>query len=583
VWINLRKSIWSPLILKVRNTPISCARFFWRARTTTRDGMMETISTSKNELLQIRKNPAIWIMGAVMILAVLTRLVDLGARVMSHDEINHVYFAWLWFDGGSYQHNPVSHGPLQFHLLNLSYTLFGDHDFSARLPAAIAGIAAIGLSWSFRRWFTKRGALAVAVLLTFSPYTLYYSRYARNDIFVVLETLITLLAIFCYLETRKSRWLYLLAATLAFHATTKETYYIQVAQWLIFLATWFVIQILKIEWPSSRRKTWFGGSVALGFFGFAVALFEFLKERSAAGEAAVPMTSSLVYIGAAVGVIGFILIAVNLIFSFGTRLRQEFPVLDVLLLMTTLTMPLLAALPAQAFGWDPMAYSDSSSITRTTVMVIVLLALSMALGIVWDRQRWILCAGIFVVIYIPLYTSLFSNPFGLFSGLVGSLGYWLVQQGVERGGQPWFYYAFLQIPMYEFLPAIGAFLGSSLALVKFTRNQSTRENDTEAVHSVQIDMPIVSYLIYSSVTTLVIYTLAGERMPWITIHLSLPLILLTGWWFGAGFTEDSIRKVFTLRSLGIFSLGAVIVFAFARALRFISGMQPSLSSVFHGA
>jgi predicted membrane-bound mannosyltransferase/sugar lactone lactonase YvrE len=509
-------------------------------------------------------------------------MVDLGARVMSHDEINHVYFAWLWFDGGSYQHNPVSHGPLQFHLLNLSYTLFGDNDVSARLPAALSGIAAIALVWPFRRWFKKRGALVAAILLLFSPYMLYYSRYARNEIFVVVESLLTLWAVFRYLETRETRWLYLLAASLALHATTKETYYIQMAQWLIFLAVWLVIQLLRTQWSSQGQKTWFGASVTLSVFGIGVALIEFLQERSLAGEAAVPMTSTLVFIGAALGIVGLILVAVTLIRAFGRRLREEFPLLDVLLMMTTLTLPLLGALPAQALGWDPMEYNDTSSITRTTVIVILLVMVSLFLGLIWDRRRWLVSAGIFVLIYVPLYTTIFSNPFGLFSGLVGSLGYWLVQQGVERGSQPWFYYAFIQIPLYEFLPALGALFGSLFAILQFGRKQSTLEVEQGSGSRIKILPMLVLFLIFSSLTTLLIYSYAGERMPWITVHLTLPMILLSGWWFGAVFTNDSLCRFFSLRGLGLLALSVIVFNALARALRFIIGIQPSLSTVFQG-
>jgi uncharacterized protein (TIGR03663 family) len=543
---------------------------------------MITATSKENRYRQILRDPSTWILLVIIILAICTRTVDLGERVMSHDEINHVYFAWLWFDGGSYQHNPVSHGPLQFHLLNLSYFLFGDNDVSARLPAAIAGIAAIALVWPFRRWFKKKGAVAAALLLLFSPYMLYYSRYARNELFVVVESLLTLWAIFRYLETRQNRWLYLLAATLALHAATKETYYIQIAQWMIFLAVWLVIQLLKTQWPSPRRKTWFGASVVLSIFGFGLALFEFLKERSAAGEAAVPMTSSVVFIGAILGSIGLVFVAASLIRTFGIRLRKDFALLDVLLLVTTMTLPLLAALPAQALGWDPMAHNDTSAITPTTVIVIIMLVISVALGLLWDRQRWLISAGIFVIIYVPLYTTLFSNPFGLFSGLVGSLGYWLVQQGVERGSQPWFYYALLQIPMYEFLPALGAFFGSFFVVLQFGRNDSTQGAGDLPVPDLRIEKALVLFLTYSSLTTLLIYSYAGERMPWITVHLTLPMILLTGWWFGAVFTSDSIRRFFSVRSAGIFALGFIVFYALSRALLFISGIQPSLSTVFQG-
>jgi predicted membrane-bound mannosyltransferase/sugar lactone lactonase YvrE len=525
------------------------------------------------------RNPALGILLILLLLAVLTRTIDLGARVMSHDEINHVYFAWLWFNGGTYQHNPVSHGPLQFHLLNLSYSLLGDSDVSARLPAALSGVAAIALIWPFRRWLRARGALAAATLLLFSPYMLFYSRYTRNEIFVVIESLLTLWAILRYLETRQNRWLYLLAATMAFHATTKETFYIQTAQWMIFLAVCLILQWFRSPWPSNQLKTGFGIAVLLSGFGLGLALVEFLRERTAAGEAAIPMTSSLVYIGAVIGGIGLVILAVVLVRAFGQRLRYEFPLFDVLLLMTTLTLPLLGALPAQAFGWDPMAYSDSSSITRTTLVVIILLAIALLLGLFWDRRRWLIAAGIFVIIYVPLYTSFFTNPFGLFSGIVGSLGYWLVQQGVERGSQPWFYYSLLQIPMYEFLPALGAAFGTLLALLQICEPTQDQEHSSPSMATQRL---LVAFLIFSSITTLLIYTYAGERMPWITVHLVLPLIMLSGWWFGEVFTLEALRTFFSARGLAIAGLGLVVFLSIGGGFRFILGMQPSISTVFQG-
>ena len=70
----------------------------------------------------------------ILLVAIASRLYILGARVMSHDEINHVYFAYQFYQGGKYVHNPITHGPLQFHLLEFSYFLFNDSDFSARIP-----------------------------------------------------------------------------------------------------------------------------------------------------------------------------------------------------------------------------------------------------------------------------------------------------------------------------------------------------------------------------------------------------------------------------------------------------------------
>ncbi len=52
------------------------------------------------------------------------------------------------------------------------------------------------------------------------------------------------------------------------------------------------------------------------------------------------------------------------------------------------------------------------------------------------------------VIYALLFTTFFTNPVGLGTGVFGSISYWLAQQEVQRGGQPWYYY-FLVLTMYE--------------------------------------------------------------------------------------------------------------------------------------
>ena len=81
----------------------------------------------------------------ILLLAILSRFTDVGARVMSHDEVNHVVPSWDLAMGRGYVQDPVTHGPLQFHLIALSYFLFGDSDFTSRVPAALFSVAAIAV------------------------------------------------------------------------------------------------------------------------------------------------------------------------------------------------------------------------------------------------------------------------------------------------------------------------------------------------------------------------------------------------------------------------------------------------------
>ena len=61
------------------------------------------------------------IFALIILFANISRLYDLGARVFSHDENLHVFFSWLYSIGKGYQYSPLMHGPLQFHLLALTY------------------------------------------------------------------------------------------------------------------------------------------------------------------------------------------------------------------------------------------------------------------------------------------------------------------------------------------------------------------------------------------------------------------------------------------------------------------------------
>ena len=82
-----------------------------------------------------------------------------------------------------------------------------------------------------------------------------------------------------------------------------------------------------------------------------------------------------------------------------------------------------------------------------------------------------MCAGIFYGIFIPLFTTMFTNGQGFATGMVGQLGYWLSQQGVQRGGQPAHYYVVL-MALYEFLPLLVGLGGTIYYLLGLRRKPS---------------------------------------------------------------------------------------------------------------
>ncbi len=482
---------------------------------------------------RLRFDVLLAVFAGIVLLTALTRFASLGTRVMSHDETTHVYFSWQLEQGRGYSHDPLSHGPLQFHLLALAYFLFGDTDATARLWAAIAGVVAVLMIWPFRRWIGRLSAVVTAALIFASPFMLYYARYARNEAFVVVEALLMFWAVFSYLERRRSTSLYLLAASLALHFSTKETSFIYAAQLLLILAVFFLWEALHKDWGSARRKIVFLVGIAAAAVGWGAALLVFLRDRTAAREAATLVVSPLVGMGVVLGVAGLILAAVALVLSFRRRLRTEFPAFDLLIVSGTLVLPHLASLPAAALGWDPLAYSDPAEWGRTLALVIALIVISAGIGLLWNWKRWLIAGGLFAAIYIPLFTTLFTNPQGLATGLVGSLGYWLVQQGVQRANQPLYYYALIEIPFYEYLAGLGALVAAGMgiaALIRGPRPGEMPSNRADRVYDIGWLYPL--FFGYWSITALVLYTFAGERMPWLTVHIALPMILLSGWVFG---------------------------------------------------
>ena len=148
----------------------------------------------------------------VILLAIVTRFYDLGTRVMSHDESLHTYFSWLLYRGQGYEHSPMMHGPFQFHIVALSYFLFGASDFTSRIPTALFSIAIIWMVWYWRRYLGKWGALITGLLLVISPYMLYYGRYVRNESFVGFSGVLMLYAILRHLEVGGRKYLLMLAA-----------------------------------------------------------------------------------------------------------------------------------------------------------------------------------------------------------------------------------------------------------------------------------------------------------------------------------------------------------------------------------
>ena len=413
-----------------------------------------------------------WIVIAIAVVALGMRLWELDVRAVHHDESLHATYSWHFERAAPlYKHDPLMHGPVQFHAMAAVFKVFGNNDFTARVPTALLGTALVLTPLLFRKWMGGLGTVLGAVFLAMSPSLLYYARFAREDIYAALWTALIFAAVWRYRDDGQERWLALLAVGLALGFATKESIYLTCAILLLYCN--FSLTLALLDQRGTRGLARLVEGARLFPFAWALAAlwgaFEPLRER----------------------------------LRFSSLPREG----DLLITIGILTLPQLAAgtqLPLAALG---VVVDGEVERWLSVAAISVLLGGAMVVGMFWDVRRWLIVAGIFYGITIPLFTTGFTNfRGGLTSDFWGALDYWIAQQEVRRGEQPWFYY-FMMLPLYEFMTLIPATIGAYWLVV-------------------WRDHRLATFLTWWAIGTFLALSYAGEKMPWLLVHLALPLAFL---------------------------------------------------------
>lgn len=484
-----------------------------------------------------------------IVLAIASRFAMLGVRVQSHDESLHTRYSWELYNGEGFVHTPLMHGPFMFHAAALSYWLFGDSDATARVPAAILGVLLVAFPILLRRWLGRTGAVATSFLLLISPSILYYSRYIRMDIPVIVWSLIIVVAGWAYMRDRQDKYLYWFAGGLSLMFATKEVAFLYVAIFGSFFALRLLVGLLSCRWDRGQMRGWFQTGLIAMLVGVLIvgvgALGLGIAENAATQAALDPLAEGVEVAAASVpgqpwkvvevigGVVlsgGLLLALVSAFLGMKDRLR-DYPEFDLVVLFSTLILPFMAPLPIKLLGGNPLDY-ETAGLIRSLAVFAPILGLTIAVGIWWDWQRWLRAAGVFYAIFAVLFTTVFTNGRGFATGWFGSLGYWLDQQAVQRGGQPWYFYLYV-VPIYEFLPILGA-LGATIiwafrdkGLLLIARllggGFQLEEGDRQKLFG------FVPFAIWWTALTWLLYSYAGEKMGWLTTHFAIPMIVLAGW------------------------------------------------------
>ena len=159
------------------------------------------------------------------------RFWGLGDKPLHHDESLHAYFSlqlmhnmenWISCfnpNNSCYHYDPLLHGPFQFHFIALVYKISqllgasdnGVNTTTVRILAATLGTLIVALPYFLRDYLGKWGAWLACFLLAVSPSMVYFSRFAREDIYMACFTLLLVVSIARYVRDRKMRWLILLS------------------------------------------------------------------------------------------------------------------------------------------------------------------------------------------------------------------------------------------------------------------------------------------------------------------------------------------------------------------------------------
>ncbi|HET7770380.1 MAG TPA: flippase activity-associated protein Agl23, partial [Chloroflexota bacterium] len=481
-------------------------------------------------------------LGFLGVTLFLTRFYNLGDRAMHHDESMHAKFAWDTYKGQVYKYNPLLHGPFQFLSVAGSMWLFGATEATARAVPAIFGVGLVGLTFLWRRWLGTVGWLLALAIFIFSPSFTYFSRMLREDSYTATWTLLAATGFVGYVLHRRRPWFYAFCAGIAFTWATKETVFIT---GFIF-ATYMAVSFIWEHVGRTERRMLAGlcaGGLVAAFFSAVVGVLGKGTPREVGGA----LIGGL--IGAGLG------------YLYDVMRRSD----DRLAPRNSSRV-----VPARVAGARRRAGSTGPTGRFNRELDRPQGPFTRAVTTLWNDKDgfwgygtfWggvIIFAVIFVVLFSSLFTNVSGNPAprttfdipgwfrwllgifqlgapmqqgvtrgGIMEGLIGGIIYWLEQHGVQRGNQPWYYYLLL-LGAYETL----AWLFGIAGTVYYLRpNKGTW---------------LTSFLIWWWVVALVIYSWAGEKMPWLIIHIATPLVLLTARYLGELLTSAT-RHVWEKRT-----------------------------------
>ncbi len=598
-----------------------------------------------------RLTPEQWGWIAVLFVAIALRFWNLGAKPLHHDESMHAFYSLLFArDPSSYVYDPLLHGPFQFHAEGFMFALIlaaqavfhvggpGNNpwinDATARIVPALFGVGIVALPLGLRRELSRLGALLAGLLLAVSPTFVYFSRFLREDIYFNFFMFAMVVCAVRFASSRKMLWLALTAASATLAYATFEGVFLTFAifgSFLALLVAWELAEplgrllgrLLRTRTLAGRRgwRRWEGDGaasdrpierqerllgrivalLALGGVGAIVGawalhtmktLGAYIQTHTKTTDVQVALLEQrtvVVLLYASIALAALVILTLlwqitreNALYD--REARQSTRIADADPFDVNGDAAELDAFEAPAMvGWveriDRVVAAPGRAMralrNRTDPERQPFLRL--LLGIPWTQ--WFVAFVVGWMLFAGLYWELPTVGRSLGQGFVDGVGkgvwqglyYWLQQQDVARGGQPIYYY-FLLIPLYEQLAVVFGLAGVVYSFARPTRFRL--------------------FLVWWFVGSLAIYSWAGEKMPWLALHILLPLMLLAaitlavalarGWAaileLADGFASGAMRPRLSWRAGGALAsavLGILLFIPMAHSMYLLTYQDPA--------
>ena len=190
---------------------------------------------------------------AITVLALLARLVLLGARTAHWDEARVAYWILHTIETGDFAYRRIIHGPVVQHVNHVLVPLLGANDFVIRLPVAVVGGLLPLTALLFREHLEDAETVALALFLGANAVLLYYSRFMRSDVLVAAFMFAGFGFLVRFYDTRRFRYLYALGAAVALGFGSKENA-------AVYLLTWGGATALLADQALYRARAYDSGT-----------------------------------------------------------------------------------------------------------------------------------------------------------------------------------------------------------------------------------------------------------------------------------------------------------------------------------